>query len=57
MEQNKRGPKPGFKAPIKYRGPNGETWSGRGKMAGWLVKLIEAGHDRDEYFVKQNAVD
>jgi len=24
---------------IKYRGPNGETWTGRGKQASWLKGL------------------
>lgn len=31
---------------VKYRGPNGETWTGRGKAPNWLVNL-EKQHDRD----------
>lgn len=34
------------KAEVKYRGPNGETWSGVCAMAGWLKKLKEAEEDR-----------
>lgn len=34
---------------VKYRGPNGETWSGVGAMASWLKKLQEAGEDIERY--------
>ena len=31
-------------APAKYRGPNGETWSGgRGRKPGWVVKALASG--------------
>lgn len=33
----------------KYRGPNGEVWSGVGAMASWLRKLKEAGEDIERY--------
>ncbi len=36
---------------IKYRGPQGETWTGRGIAPLWLRKLEEEGHDREEYRV------
>lgn len=39
------------KAKVKYRGPNGETWSGVGAMAGWLKKLKEAGEEIERYRV------
>jgi DNA-binding protein H-NS len=35
----------------KYRGPNGETWGGRGALAGWLQKLKDAGEDIERYRV------
>lgn len=35
----------------KYRGPNGEVWSGVGAMAGWLKKLKDAGEDVERYRV------
>jgi len=34
---------------VKYRGPNGETWSGVGAMASWLKKLQEAGEEIARY--------
>ena len=38
--------------PAKYRGPNGEAWSGRGFAPQWLRTLEEAGHDREEYRIE-----
>lgn len=33
----KRGPKPGYKAPIKFRHPKtGATWTGRGRRPSWV---------------------
>lgn len=32
--------------PVKYRGPNGETWTGRGRAPQWI-----AGFDREQYKV------
>lgn len=39
------------KVRVKYRGPNGETWSGVGAMAGWLKKLKDAGEDVERFRV------
>ena len=38
-------------APVapKFRGPNGEEWSGRGRLPKWLAALEAEGHHRDEY--------
>lgn len=35
----------------KYRGPQGEIWTGVGAMAGWLKKLKDAGEDIEKYRV------
>jgi hypothetical protein len=36
----------------KYRDPaTGETWSGRGRMAGWLKRKQDAGEDVEAYRV------
>lgn len=35
-------------APL-YRGPNGETWSGRGRAPGWLAALESQGQSRDAF--------
>ena len=32
--------------PPKYRGPNGETWTGRGRQPKWL------GDNREDYLIK-----
>ena len=42
-------------APIKYRGPNGETWSGRGLMPRWLSQLVQQGRQREEFAVAPTA--
>ena len=39
----------GSMLPTKYRGPNGETWSGRGFAPQWLRVLEDEGHDRENY--------
>ncbi|MEY2682672.1 MAG: hypothetical protein RIQ66_1233 [Pseudomonadota bacterium] len=36
----------------KYRGPNGETWSGRGLMPRWMSTLVAAGRSKDEFAIK-----
>ena len=35
----------------KYRGPNGEAWSGRGLMPRWLAALVAQGQTRDEFLI------
>ena len=37
----------------KYKGPNGETWSGRGLMPKWLSTLVAAGQGKDEFLVAE----
>ena len=32
-----------------YRGPNGETWSGRGLMPRWLTVLVQSGLDKEAF--------
>lgn len=36
----------------KYRGPNGEVWSGRGLMPRWLSSLVEQGHTKESFAVQ-----
>ncbi len=38
-------------APVKYRGPNGETWSGRGLTPNWLTALIAQGQPKEAFFI------
>ena len=37
-------PHPGRVLAIKYRGPNGETWTGRGLMPRWVTHAMESGY-------------
>jgi DNA-binding protein H-NS len=41
----------GRKVPPKYRGPNGETWAGRGAKPGWMVEQIKAGKKQDDFLI------
>jgi DNA-binding protein H-NS len=42
----------GAKRAAKYRGPNGEEWSGRGRMPNWLAALEAAGRGRKEFLIQ-----
>ena len=35
----------------KYKGPNGETWSGRGLTPKWLASLVSAGGTKEQYLI------
>ncbi|WP_376099560.1 H-NS family nucleoid-associated regulatory protein [Roseomonas sp. CCTCC AB2023176] len=39
----------GKPAGVKFRGPGGEEWSGRGRPPTWLTKLEATGKKRDEF--------
>lgn len=40
------------KSPVKYRGPNGETWSGgRGRKPQWVQQALQQGRSLDEFAV------
>ncbi|MDQ8150828.1 MAG: H-NS histone family protein, partial [Gemmatimonadota bacterium] len=41
----------GGKVPAKYRGPNGEVWSGRGKQPRWLAALVAEGRSPAEFLI------
>ena len=36
----------------KYRGPQGETWTGRGLMPRWLAALVAAGQSKDDFAIQ-----
>ena len=42
----------GTKRAAKYRGPNGEEWSGRGRMPKWLAALEAEGRNREEFLIQ-----
>jgi DNA-binding protein H-NS len=45
----------GRKVPPKYRGPNGETWAGRGAQPMWMTALIKTGAKRDDFLIDKTA--
>lgn len=47
----RRNAKTGKAVAAKYRGPKGETWSGRGLMPRWLVALVAQGRKKEEFSV------
>lgn len=38
-------------APVKYKGPGGETWSGRGKQPVWLRTQLDSGRKLEDFKV------
>jgi DNA-binding protein H-NS len=36
----------------KYRGPDGELWSGRGRMPNWLHAAQTEGRSKDDFLIK-----
>lgn len=46
----------GSKVAAKYRHPKtGETWSGRGGVAGWLARELKAGKKREDFLIAKGA--
>ena len=52
MAQRAKAGKPAAKAPVKYRGPNGETWSGgRGRKPQWVTQALKEGRSLEDFAV------
>lgn len=45
----------GRKVPPKYRGPNGETWAGRGARPRWMQEAIKTGLKPDDFLIAKGA--
>jgi DNA-binding protein H-NS len=43
--------KPKRVVPVKYKGPNGEAWTGRGQKPVWLAELLKQGRQIEEFLV------
>lgn len=43
--------KSGTVVAAKFRGPNGESWSGRGLTPKWLSALVAQGHSKESFAV------
>ena len=46
-----KGSKSSAPAAVKFRGPKGEAWSGRGLTPRWMAVEIEAGKTKDSFKV------
>jgi DNA-binding protein H-NS len=45
----------GRKVAPKYRGPNGETWAGRGATPVWLRDAIKVGKKREDFLIAKSS--
>ena len=43
---------PRGKQPPKYRGPNGEEWSGRGPSPRWMKPFLAKGKTKEDFLIK-----
>jgi DNA-binding protein H-NS len=48
-------PLKGGKVAPRFRGPEGETWSGRGLRPKWLSALVAQGHKLEEFAIEAAA--
>lgn len=48
-------PLKGAKVPPKYRGPEGQTWAGRGAQPRWLSEALKSGRSLDEFLIDKAA--
>src|SRR5215204_3347140 len=55
VRRSPRGSLKGVRVAPKYRGPNGETWAGRGAMPKWLAALKKEGHKPEEFLIAKPA--
>jgi DNA-binding protein H-NS len=46
--------KPGVPSPMKYRGPEGQGWTGHGTAPRWLNDLVAAGQTREDFLIRQD---
>jgi DNA-binding protein H-NS len=46
----------GKKVAPKYRGPDGETWAGRGATPRWMKAAIKEGKKLDSFLIDKSAV-
>jgi DNA-binding protein H-NS len=49
----RRGRKRNRVSPVKYRSPNGASWTGIGAAPNWLKQLEAQGHRREEFTVTE----
>ncbi len=54
-QPGRRGPRKGHKVAPKYRGPGGDTWSGRGLRPRWLTAAVKSGAKLDDFLIAKRA--
>jgi DNA-binding protein H-NS len=47
----RRGRRAAASSAAKYRGPNGETWSGFGRQPQWLKDAVAAGKSKEQFAI------
>lgn len=52
-KSSRRAASTGARGPVtaKYRGPNGELWTGRGMTPRWLKALLDQGHNKASFLI------
>jgi DNA-binding protein H-NS len=50
-----KGKKPVVSLPAKYRGPEGQEWSGKGTAPKWLNALVANGKTREDFLISHSA--
>jgi len=50
-----KGKNPVVTSPAKYRGPEGQTWSGRGIAPKWLNALLVDSKTREDFLIQPDA--
>ena len=46
--------KPAVPSPIKYCGPEGQGWTGRGTVPRWLKDLLAQGKAREDFLIRND---
>jgi DNA-binding protein H-NS len=47
-----KGKKPVVSSPPKYRGPEGQQWTGKGTAPRWLNDLVAGGKTREDFLIR-----
>jgi len=50
-----KGKKPSVASPAKYRGPQGQEWSGRGPAPKWLKDLLTESKSVEDFLIQPDA--
>ena len=51
MAKSRKSKAAGVPVAAKYKGPKGETWSGRGLAQKWLTALLAQGRKKEEFLI------